>query len=112
MKITINKTQQEVIEITCPVPRYVRFANGLYYKYHEQDGVILTTSFSGGSPNYPFDMNVCKNLNIDMFTLKEEHAQEITEAEYYKAFWELMGKYQIANLPNEAPTLHRQNEPQ
>jgi len=112
MKITISKTQEEQIEVSCPIPKYMKYGNDLFYKFHEQDGIILTTKFSRCTGNYPFDMNVCKNLSLDMFDMVDDIANEITEQEYYTAFWELMGKYQIANLPDEAPTLHRQNEPQ
>lgn len=114
MKIQIKKETVNEIEVSCPTPKYVRFGERLYYKFHEEGNKIITTKFDfDGSSTYPFSMQVMTDLDINIFEAKGEYHTEVSEAEYYNNLRSLLQKYGVFDFnilaEEEVPTLFTQS---
>lgn len=117
MKIQINETFKKEVEIKLPTPKYVRFYDTVFYKFHEEGDNIITTNFDYSeveTSTYPFNLLVTTNLNLETFNAEDKTKYTvITGAEFYGKLQELLAKYSITRLtPNfDAPTvfLHEDN---
>lgn len=113
MKIQIKKETVNEIEVNCPTPKYVRFFESWYYKFHEDGEKIIQTSFRYESASvYPFNFQVRVNeIDMDAFNVKDNHT-EIDEAEYYNNLRSLLQKYGVFDFnvlaEDEVPTLFTQ----
>ena len=116
MKIQINKTTTETVEIKLPTPKYVRFYDTIFYKFHEEGDKIISTKFDFSeldSATYPFNLIVTTNLDLDSFNAADKTKYTvITGSEFYGKLQGLMAKYSITHLsaPIDAPTLFLQEE--
>lgn len=115
MKVQIKKDVVSEIDIQCPTPKYVRFFESWYYKFHEDGENIIQTSFKYEAKSiYPFQLQVKTNeIDMDAFELKENHT-EVSEAEYYNNLNACLQKYGVFSFDqmteSEFPTLFTQTK--
>jgi hypothetical protein len=114
MKVQIKKEVTSEVEIKCPVPKYVRYFDNWYYKFHEQGDMIIQTYYKIDLKSiYPFNVQV-KTNDIDMaaFNVEDNHF-EVSEAEYYNNLRACLQKYGVFDFTplneDDVPTLFTQS---
>lgn len=115
MKVQIKKDVVSEIDIKCPKPKYVRFFESWYYKFHEGGNTIIQTSFKYEPKSiFPFQLQVKTNeIDMEAFNVEENHT-EVSEAEYYNNLNACLQKYGVFSFDqmteNEVPTLFTQTQ--
>lgn len=97
MEILISKSVEEKINIDLSIPKYVRYKNYIYWKFHFKNEKLQITVISLGSDYNPFSISIKTDLislDTEALTLKEGHT-EITEHVFNTILQTNLEKYNI-----------------